>query len=302
MTRPPFPKIIDSSMMASFKSCPQQFKLQFLDHWKPQATFIHLHAGKAFAEGLEKARVAFFQDGHDESTSQGIGMKALFEAYGNFGCPSDSAKSLERMSGALEFYFDRYPMQTDYAVPIVLPGGKRGIEFSFAEPLDLKNPETGDPLIYCGRMDTVVEYAGGVFGEDDKTASQLGASWPKQWDLRSQFTGYCWGAGRAGIPLQGFLVRGISILKTKYDTMEALTYRPQWQIDRWYEQLLRDILRMQQMWEEGYFDYNLDAACNEYGGCLFKQVCQSKDPTPWLVGNFVQKQWNPLTREELLIS
>lgn len=299
--RLPFPKVIDSSMMASFKSCPRKFQLEYLEHWKPQSTSIHLHAGAAYAAGLEAARVAFFQDGKPAAEAEAIGMKALFESYGNFQCPPDSAKSLERMSGALEFYFDRYPLETDNAVPITLPGGKRGIEFSFLEPLEFNNPETGDPLLYSGRMDTIVNYAGGIFGEDDKTASQLGASWPRQWDLRSQFTGYCWGAGKAGFPLQGFLVRGVSILKTKYDTMEALTYRPQWQIDRWYEQLHRDISRMYQMWNEGYFDYNLDASCNEYGGCIFRQACMSQDPTPWIEGGFVRKIWDPVKRTELLV-
>jgi hypothetical protein len=151
-------------------------------------------------------------------------------------------------------------------------------------------------------MDTVVNYAGGIFGEDDKTTSQLGASWPRQWDLRSQFTGYCWGAAQAGIPLQGFLVRGVSILKTKYDTMEALTYRPQWQIDRWYEQIHRDLERMVKCWEAGMWDYQLDNACNEYGGCIFRQVCLSKDPEPWLEGGFERRVWDPVGRTEVVLS
>lgn len=301
MTRPLFPRVIDSSMMASFKACPQKFFREYLQHWKPVNTSVHLHAGAAYAAGLEAARVAFFQDGFEESRAEAMGMEALFKSYGAFECPPDSAKSLERMSGALEFYFDRYKMSQDAAIPIELPGGKRGIEFSFLEPLEINNPETGDPILYSGRMDTIVNYAGGVFGEDDKTASQLGASWPRQWDLRSQFTGYCWGAARGGVPLQGFLVRGVSILKTKYDTMEALTYRAEWEIARWYEQLHRDIARMQRMWEEGYFDYNLDESCNSYGGCIFRQACMSKDPEPWLAGGFVRKIWNPVTRSETLV-
>jgi hypothetical protein len=203
--------------------------------------------------------------------------------------------------GALEFYFSHYRLGEDQAIPLSLPGGKSGIEFNFLEPIDLAHPETGDPLLYSGRMDMMCSYENMNLGEDDKTASQLGASWPRQWDLRSQFTGYVWGAGRAGIKLDGFLVRGVSILKTKYDTLQAITYRPTWQIDRWYEQLLRDGKRMIAAWEEGYYDYNLDHACAEYGGCGFRSICQMRDPTALLSQQFERRRWDPVARTETLL-
>jgi len=300
--RPPFPSVIDSSMMAAYKSCGRKSYLEYFEHWKLQNQSIHLHAGAAYAAGLEAARTAFYVEGANPQDSVAIGLQRLLTAYGNFECPADSAKSAERTAGALEFYFDRYPLGTDKAVPLTLPGGKLGIEFSFLEPLDLKHPETGDPLLYSGRLDMMCDYEGMHLGEDDKTASQLGASWPRQWDLRSQFTSYVWGAARGGIKLDGFLVRGVSILKTKYDTLQAITYRPTWQIDRWYEQLLRDLRRMIQNWEEDYFDYNLDHACAEYGGCPFRDVCQMRDPTDLLKQRFERRKWDPVSRKETIIA
>jgi len=301
MSRPPFPAVLDSSLMAAFKSCPQKAFLEYFEHWKLRDQSVHLHAGAAYASGLEAARTAFYVEGRNEEASVLVGCKRLVEAYGDFVCPPESAKSLERTMGALEFYFASYPLGTDKAIPLTLPSGKRGIEFSFLEPLDRTHPETGEPLLYSGRMDMMVEYDGMQLGEDDKTASQLGASWPRQWDLRSQFTGYVWGAARGGIKLDGFLVRGVSILKTKYDTLQAITYRPQWQIDRWYEQLLRDIDRMQRYWESGWWDYNLDHACSEYGGCPFRNVCQMRDPTSMLATQFERRRWDPVTRKETLL-
>ena len=298
LTRPPFPKILDSTIIATFRSCPRKFAYEYLEHWKSKTPSIHLHAGAAYAHGLETARRAYYVDGKDSATAEALGIGALFEAYGDFECPADSPKSAERMAGALEYYFTQYPFADDGAIPIQLPSGDRGIEFSFAEPIDICNPETGDPLLYVGRMDMICNFAGGVFGLDDKTTSQLGASWSKQWDLRSQFTGYCWGAARGGVPLQGFLVRGVSILKTKYDTQQAITYRPQWMIDRWYAQLLKDVGRMIECWKSGYWDYSLDHACTEYSGCPFRQVCLALEPQPWLEGGFERRIWNPLARTE----
>ncbi len=301
MSRPPFPAVLDSSLLAAFKSCPQKAFLESFEHWKLKDPSVHLHAGAAYASGLEATRTAFYVNGAHPDEAVAEGLHSLLTAYGDFECPPDSAKSAERTAGALEFYFQSYPLGVDKAIPMTLPSGKRGIEFSFLEPINLAHPETGEPLLYSGRMDMMVNYEGMALGEDDKTASQLGASWPRQWDLRSQFTGYVWGAARAGIALDGFLIRGVSILKSKYDTLQAITYRPTWMIERWYEQLLRDTKRMIQCWNEGYFDYSLDHACIEYGGCPFKSVCQMKDPARLLEQQFQRRRWDPVTRKETVL-
>ena len=301
--RPPFPEVVDSSLMAHFRACPQLAFLESFEHWKPRHGSVHLVAGAAFAAGIEAARNAFYRDGLGESEAVGLGLRALMAAYGDFECPPDSAKSLERMLGALEYFFSEYRMPDDAAKPARLPGGRLGIEFSFAEPIDFPHPMTGNPLIYSGRFDMLADFAGGLYGDDEKTTSQLGASWAKQWDLRSQFTAYTWGAQRAGLALDGFIVRGISILKTKYDTQQAITYRPQWMIDRWYDQLLRDLTRMVQMWESGVWDLNLDDSCNAYGGCKFRKVCLSEPhrQVNWLVQDFQRRRWDPVTRIETVL-
>lgn len=301
MSRPPFPEVIDSSLIAAFRSCPQKAFLEFFEHWKLRDPSVHLHAGATFARGLEVARTAFYTEGRPPADSVALGLRALIEAYGEFECPADSAKSLERMAGALEFYFERYPLGQDQAIPMSLPGGKRGIEFSFLEPIEILHPTTGNPILYSGRFDMIVNYQNLALGEDDKTASQLGASWPRQWDLRSQFTAYTWGAKQAGIKLDGFLVRGVSILKTKYDTLETITYRPEWQIQRWYAQMLRDVRRMIASWESGIWDFNLDHACAEYGGCPFRGVCQLVKPEHLLRQQFERRIWDPVRRVETLV-
>jgi hypothetical protein len=301
--RPPFPSIIDASLLSAFRSCPRKAFLEYFHHWKPKTPNVHLHAGKAYAAGLEAARRAYYIEDAPPLTATSIGMGALIKSYGDFECPPDSAKSLERLMGAYEYYFTQYPLSSDAAIPISLPGGQRGIEFSFAEPLEATHPETGEPLIYVGRFDALVNYAGAVYGLDDKTTSSLGASWPKQWDLRSQFTGYCWGASRAGISIAGFLVRGISILKTKYETLQPITYRPQWMVDEWYEQVLRDLVRMEACWRAGYWDANLDHACTEFGGCIFRQICLTEPAKrdTWLETGFERRQWDPVRRVETLL-
>lgn len=298
--RPPFPTAIDSTLLASFRSCPRKAYTEYILHYKPKTPSIHLHAGGAFARGLEVARRAFYTEHAPEEDAIAMGLSALLAAYGDFDS-GDHAKSLERMAGAFEYYLTAYPLATDNAQPLLLPTGQHAIEFSFAEPLEIAHPETGDPLLYCGRSDMIADFAGGIYIFDDKTATSLGASWAKQWEMRSQFSGYCWAARQAGILTNGVLVRGISILKTRYDHQQAITSRADWELDRWYEQTHKDIRRMIVAWETGEWDYNLDHSCAEYGGCIFTQCCKSPDPQPWLDLYFQKRIWDPLAREETIV-
>lgn len=303
--RPFFPDVIDNSLVSAFQECPEKCRNEYFNHWKPKTPNVHLHAGGAYARGLEVARLAFFGEGVSEEVAIARGGKALIEAYGSFECPPDSAKSLEGTLGAFEFYFDRYPMAKDSATPYRFQDGRLGVEFNFVEPLDFLHPVTGQPLLYTGRFDQLCDYQGAVYGEDDKTTSSLGASWSRQWDLRAQFTGYCWGAKRHKLPIMGFLVRGVSILKTKYDTQQAITYRAPWQIEEWYENLVLVVLpKMVEMWERGKWGMALGDACNAYGGCPFKQVCLAEpaNRVSWLETKFEQRRWDPVTREETAIT
>jgi hypothetical protein len=326
-----FPHTIDSTMLAAFRSCPQKMFLSYIQHWKPKEDSVHLIAGGAFAKGIEVARKAYFEGIHilptitletnlatglserkvvwgekdcepgDATLAQEAGLHACMVAYGDFECPPESAKSIERTVGALEFYYDNYPFGMDGTNPVTFPNGRRGIEFSFAEPLPFKHPVTGNPILYTGRADMVADFAGGTYVFDEKTASQLGASWSRQWELRSQFTGYVWAAQRTGLNVQGAVVRGVSILKTKYETQQAITYRAPFEIERWEAQVARDLQRMQDCWEQGWWDWNLDHACAEYGGCGFQRICKSADPGTWLPMYFERKVWDPLARKQMSV-
>lgn len=315
--RPMFPHVIDSSMLSTFRSCPYKFFRQYIEHWKPRTESVHLIAGGAFAKGIEMARRAYFEQGFGKEDSEAIGLQALLTAYGDFECPTDSNKTAARMVGALEYYFDKYSFGVDGAIPITNKTGRRGIEFSFAEPLDFQHPITGDPILFCGRADMIADYAGGVFGFDEKTTTQLGGKWAGQWDLRSQFTSYSWAGKRNNIPMQGTIVRGISILKNGYDTQQVISYRADWEIERWELQIYRDLHRMLQMWFTSEYDCNLDgscsrsgnpwdrnddSACNDYGGCSFRQVCKSREPEMYLQTDFEQRVWDPMAHKEISVA
>ena len=288
-----FPVVWDSTALASLRACRQQFQYSTIDKLKLKGTSIHLHAGGAFARGLEVARLAFYKDAKTPEESVALGASALITAYGDFD-PGNSAKSLDRMVGALEYYFSEYPLDTDPARILNL-ASKPAVEFSFAIPLPITHPDSGEPLLFCGRFDAVVEYAGGIYAMDEKTTSSLGATWSRQWDLRGQFCGYAWALREHGLNCQGTIVAGVSILKTKYEQQRAVVPQPDFKIDRWLEDSLAEIQEAKDRYiAQAKPRRNWSESCNAYRGCSFKQLCVVQDPEPWLNTYYEKNEWNPL--------
>lgn len=294
---PRFPPVLDATMLAAMR-CPRKFHLAHVQRWTSHGNdkSIHLVAGAAFAKGLEVARLAYI-NGQDPERCLELGTNALIEEYGDAECPETESKTLDRMVGALEYYFSEYPLEDDPA-RIAIIAGIPAVEWRFALPLPFNNPDTGQPLLYCGRTDMLCEFAGGLYTEDDKTTKALGAKWANQWELRSQFVGYAWAGRELGLKLQGTLVRGVSILKTKYETAQAIVNQPDWKIDEWVDH--RDHLISQAIanYQSGWWEPALDDTCNEYGGCTFKPVCSvaPERRINWLTTNYEESTWNPLSR------
>jgi len=244
---------------------------------------------------MEVTRKSYYTEGFNAKVSVGKGMVALIEFYGDYMCPTDSAKSCENLLQAFDYYFVVWGIETDSLKPF-MNKNVPAIEFSFALPIpDTKHPVSGDPILYTGRFDMLGQLkSGGIYVVDEKTTKALGPTWTQQWDLKAQFSGYCWAARQYGYEVEGAIIRGISILKRSNGHAQAITYRPPWKIDLWLEQLIRDVNSMIRMWEEGHWEQNFDAACSLYGGCSFKPLCEMPNPEQWITGNYTERVWDPL--------
>jgi hypothetical protein len=303
-----FPPAIDNTIVETFFACEGKSFHQYFEDWAP-GTNVNLHAGGAFAKGMEAARKAFHIDGAGSDDAIALGVQAAAQAYGNFLPPPNSHKTFPAVLRAVSDYFFQYPLEEDPVQPFIPPGGLAAVEFNFGIPLPLNNPDTGEPLLYAGRCDMVGRYNDSIFVVDEKTTTSLGPSWERQWDLAGQFTGYCWAARNHGYPVAGAIIRGISFLKDcRFGHAQVVTQRTSYLIDFWYEQLLLKIKRMIQAYEDykkavaagtlfngrDAWQWSHGAACKTYGGCPFIPVCGSPNPDKVLEVYFVKRQWNPL--------
>lgn len=295
-----FPAQVDNTLRSSWVKCQTQARWAHFQRLSSPYPNVHRHAGGAFAAGLEHTRVAFYGEGADADYAVAAGVKALTEYYGDFVAPEKGTganKTYDRMVEALESYFREYPLGRDTLIPLMLPSGP-AVEFTFAIALPFLNPDSGDPILYSGRFDMLAGRSGSLWVTDEKTTVALGPQWAQQWDLDSQMTGYCWAARHYGFDVAGAIIRGIGILKTEIKHIEVPVFRPTWQIDRWKEELYADIQAMINAYRNGEFRMALSYACADFGGCAYRNLCLSQDPDRWIVGNFAERNWDPLSKGE----
>lgn len=322
---------VDSTMISCFRSCPEKMRLEFIYGLRPQGISVDLHAGAAFASGIEAVRKAVYRKGSDLPTALLAGNAAFQVAWGDYEIPEwkRTSKTRDRVWEAIELYFSKYRPLTDHFQPYYL-NGVPTFEFSFAIPLEpfarhdigtIGDPRyisyrpsdhpglfplhpSGTPWLYSGRMDCLGEYEKlPAWGDEKTTGGSISTGWAEKWRLRSQFIGYTWALQEHGMKCMGGVVRGVSILKTMINFAEHYQTYSDDLIARWYEQLRRDMWRLREAWDTGYFDLNLADTCASYGGCMFHNICGSSPSMRenWF-NDFEVRRWNPLVKNPIAVA
>lgn len=297
-----FPAFLDSTAVSEFSACEQKWLYSSIECLTRDS--IHLHFGGAYARGLEVMRTAFYERGESVEAALIEGQIALIKFWGGREplTPSQlhpearSPKCLETCVGALDYYVSVWNPMLDPVVPARLHPTRRAIEFTFALPLPgCNHPVTNDPILYTGRCDMIADYNGALYPHDDKTASQLGASWANQWDLRGQFIGYKWACREYGHAVPGMIVRGVSILKNGFGNAQTIIAIDDWKVDQWLDAVQRKYSRMVEAWKSNSPIRNFSDSCASFSGCQFTTLCNSPQPDRWK-GEYDKRNWNPLDK------
>lgn len=302
MKEPTFPSLVDSSMLSS-ADCHRQFFFKYCLNLASMGTNVHLHAGKVLALAIQEVRNAFYREGMSELEAVYWGTEVFFKAWGDYEPPafgSGKFKDFINVGNALFSYFRQYPLATDEIQPYRKANGDPAVEFTFAIPLPIEHPDTGDPIFYGGRSDMV-----GVWNRqnaivDEKTTYTFPDNWTMQFQLRGQFIGYCWAGQQNGMGTTAAIVRGIGIQQSGIKHLEARMLYPQWQIDRWHQQMLRKVEGLVASYRDYKKSLDLDSismsygnACSAYNGCEMIDLCTSQNPENWY-SSFGERNWDPL--------
>jgi hypothetical protein len=279
-----FPAVIDSTMLAALRACERRFAWAHVEQLQPATSSIHLHAGGAFAAGLETARRAWLASQRDWLES---GLAALWERYGDRETDK-RGKDWLTLSHAYLAYWDEWP-----------PDGRlqiEEVEATFALQTGVPHPHTGEPILYAGRIDWIGRYQNTLWAVDEKTTSAMGESWASQWRMRSQLLGYVYALRSYGFRCAGAVVRGI-YLGAEPRFCETMLMYPDWELERWFAELQTTIRRAVASYQAGEWVHAYGDACYAYGGCPYSVLCSSANPDAWRT-EFVRCEWNPLERSQ----
>jgi len=291
-----FPTQVDSSMLSTFDACPIKFFREYVEHWSPSAKSVDLHAGGAFAHGIEAVRKGLWADGLSLEDALTYGMREFTQFWGDYEPPEKHPKTYGNMLLALHDYFDHYNPQFDPLKPYIMQDGRPAIEFKFALPTDIIHPESGDPILYCGRFDLLGYFHEVLCVVDEKTSRYTPNSQTLEaYHMRGQFLGYVWAAQQHGFPVEHALVRVVVILMREFKQLQNPVPIPNWQLERWYENMNDKVSHMVEYWKRGRWPYSYGDACSSYSGCPYMTLCTSAKPENW-IGDYTKRYWNPVAK------
>ena len=313
-----FPLSIDSTMLSAFDSCPHKFFVEFILKRAPTGKSPHLHAGGALAAAVETVRNCIYTDGLSLEQSLAKAWLVYTKYWGMYEPPEDIDKTYINMFAAVIEYFYHWNPLEDTIQPHIKPDGKPAVEFTFGLPVNVNNPDTGDPILYSGRYDMLGEYHPSRLLSivDDKTTKNFSYLWSRQWDMRGQFHGYIRASQEYGYNCEHYTVRGIAIQKTQFKFQEHGPIRiPKWKLNEWYENAIWKIKLMVHMysamkdamikaegkgidpmsvahtaWAKSFGD-----ACSSYAGCQYKSLCMEQNQHKYY-SEMQERLWDPMAK------
>lgn len=285
----------DSTSLSNFVTCPRKYFYENLQGWQSEERSVHLIFGGHYASALETYHKLCAQGHSKADATREVLRKLLIETWDEeHNRPQDwmhNTKTRDTLVRSVVWYLDQFaddPMPT-----LLLSDGRAAVEYSFSI-------ELSDNYLYCGHIDRLVEYSGGVYVQDQKTTgTTVTGRFFEDFKPDYQMTGYTL-AGTIGfsIPVQGVVIDAAQIAVGFTKFSRGFTYRSEPDLEEFRHEVLHYIGRAKEAHESGYYPMNRKA-CGNYGGCVFRGICSSQPihREALLKAKFTQRdRWDPLKK------
>lgn len=293
----------DSTSIKLAETCLYKYQLKMIFGWQPERKSAHLIFGGIYASALENYHKAIADGVDREQAVRDTVHEALIESWEHeldeagepivgSGHPWESDHNLKTRGNLIRsivWYLDHF--QDDSCETVILSDGQAAVEYSF-------KLEADDGIILSGHLDRLVNYAGHLYIQDQKsTGTTISSRFFEQFNPDTQMSLYTF-AGKSifNLPVKGVMIDAVQVAVGFSRFERGFTFRAEDQLNEWYDGAMSTIERAQAATRAGYFPMN-PSSCGNYGGCEFRNVC-SKAPSvrqQFLKADFVQgKIWNPL--------
>lgn len=206
----------------------------------------------------------------------------------------DNYKNRYTLIRTVVWYLEQFA--DDPAKTVILANGKPAVELSFRFNLPINRPD-GEPYLYSGHMDRLVEFMGETYVLDRKTTKgQIYSDYFDKFNPHNQMSGYTT-AGKIVLhePVRGVLIDAAQVGVGFSRFARGFTLRSQDQIDEWIESACYDIKRAEACATAEFWPMN-ESSCDKYGGCPFRVICSkrtNRERDIWLQVDFVTRTWDP---------
>lgn len=296
----------DSTSLSNYVTCPRKYFYTNLQGWQSEIRSAHLIFGGHYAAALEqyhKHRAAGVD--YDDAVRTVLRDLLLASWEGRkfhedgspvvgSGKPQEffhNIKSRDTLVRSVIWYLDQFK---DDAMPtVILQDGRAAVEYSFAL-------ELSDNYIYCGHIDRLVEYSGGVYVQDQKTTGTVvSAKFFSDFSPDYQMSGYTW-AGQIifDIPVSGVVIDAAQIAVGFTRFSRGFVPRPIPVLEEFRHEVLHWIAAANRDHAAGEYPMNRKS-CGNYGGCEFRSICSALPVhrEALLAASFVKRdRWDPLVR------
>lgn len=252
-----FNGVYDSSCISAFQRCPRHFYYRYALRLVPPVVSTALTFGSTMHEALEKA-------------DRGAGEEEVLAVWDTYDPCDDTRRTREHGKLITKEYLDYYSQD-----PITTLDDYIEIEFMLSFV---------DGTFLAGRLDKLVEYEGGIWVMDHKTASSVGKNFYEDARPRLQFDVYCWACRELVGECRGIIVDGISTAgNPKQRFGRCISPRTDRELDERITEtgkVVRDIhTRMDGLIPANAMDYasrfpmHTAYGCSLYYGCIYKPFC-----------------------------
>jgi hypothetical protein len=269
------------------KECPRKYYYAVILGWQPKSLNDNITFGYWYAAALEsyhKLRSPLYDYDHEISLRTVV-LQTLQSTKD--WQSEDTRKNRETLIRSIIWYLEEF--KDDPCKTVILKDGRPAVELTFQFKLN-------EEVTLCGHLDRVVEYAGDVYIQDQKsTGATLGSYYFTRYTPDNQMSLYTV-AGQViwQLPVKGVMIDAaqIAVGFTRFE--RGFAFRTPEQSEEWLRDAQYHIHRTWEAEKEGW-PMN-DASCQKYGGCQYLGIC-SKSPQvreEFLRTGFEKRPINPL--------
>ena len=263
-----FPATISNSKLTTFMECPYKFYRNYIAELEiVRETNKDLNFGQAFAAALEEYRISVYSRKESYERSMDNALRKMYSVFDS-NYTGEEQKGINSCINILELYTKKF--QDDWLKPMINAAEEPSIEHSFSVEMDIKHPETKDPILFTGRFDMIgIDKNENEWIVDEKTTGYRNYQ-PEQYSMSGQLLGYMAAMQQYGRKPIGFIVREALVQKTQQEINEYSYMRVQHKINYYWDALHQWVEIMLHHYSKKLWPKVLSYNCKR---CLFRTHC-----------------------------